>query len=371
MTDANQPDPNSEIVEPDPEPEAGGTLENLENPYDAMADISRRQPVEEPPKPPRNFVFIYAAILAGIGILVGSAYFTMPWLFGNSSGRSDLGTVVSSPDGLNGHFYLEWDGQLEYRLKIEPGDPSQLAGFSLAVSHVPRPVSFHIQLMDSENHVLCGMNILLKYDPGITSDFSESAPELQNSPANADNSSHTQTAQETNAAQLQADEFERERGNSLFQNVLGQDGQIAAISSQGTMPCSKKDWSKAVSWSFTSNFPSLGEQNALRNAKAESLAKAASLSARMAPRKRAKPKPAQNLAPYSIEGDDSIVEYDVAKGTIETRSGKTFFIYKKSGEVVDSRWQDYPVNIHYRCDLTSTCTLMSAGAGALRARMRR
>jgi hypothetical protein len=109
----------------------------------------------------------------------------------------------------------------------------------------------------------------------------------------------------------------------------------------------------------------------LHDAKAESLASAANLSARIAARKRGMLKPAQNLASYSIEGDDAIVEYDVTRGIVETISGKTFLIYKKSGEDVGSKWQDYPVSIHYRCDRTSMCTLTNAGAGALRARMSR
>jgi len=372
MTDADQQDPSRETAESGPQhPEDGMTDEDLQYPFGTKAGAGRQQPPQDPPKPARNTIFNYAAIILGLGILVGVAIAAMPWLFGNSSGRNDLGTVVSSPDGLNGHLYTEWDGQLEYRLKIEPGDQSQLAGFALAISHVPRPVSFNIQLMDSEDHVLCGMNILLKYDPAITSDLSTSAPEPRNGQPNADNSSHTQTAHETNAAQLQADELERERGNDLFQNVIGQNGQIAAISSKGTMPCSKRAWSRAVSWIFTSNFPSLDEQNALHDAKAESLASAANLSARIAARKRGMLKPAQNLASYSIEGDDAIVEYDVTRGIVETISGKTFLIYKKSGEDVGSKWQDYPVSIHYRCDRTSMCTLTNAGAGALRARMSR
>lgn len=340
MTDADQQDPNRETTEPDPQhPEDGVTDENLEYPFGTKADAGRQQPPEDPPKPAGNTMFVNTAIFLGLGILVGIAVFALPWLFGNSSGRNDLGTVVSSPDGLNGHLYMEWDGQLEYRLKIEPGDQSQLAGFALAVSHAPRPVSFYIQLLDSKDLALCGMHILLKYDPGNAAAL----------------------------ARLQAEELEREHGNDLFQNVVGQDGQIAAISSKGTMPCSKRAWTKAVSWIFTSNFPSLDEQNALYDAKAESLSSAANLSSR----KRAMPKPAQNLASYSIEGDDAIVEYDVTRGTIETTSGKTFFIYKNSGEGTGSKWQDYPVSIHYRCDRASMCTLTNARAGALRARLSR
>jgi hypothetical protein len=306
------------------------TDENQEHPYDAMADTSRRQPPEEPPKPARKPIFIYAAILAVIGVLVGITFAAMPWLFGNPKGRYDLGTVVSSPDGLNGHLYTRWVGQLEYRLKIEPGDQSQLDGFSLAVSHLPRPVDFYIQLFDSDSKALCGMHILMKYQP------------------------------------VNADELEREHGNNLFQNVYGPSGQIVAINSEGTMPCPGSAWSKAVSWSFISNFPTLDEQNPLRTP--ESMPRG--LTSHEAARKREKLSASQNLAAFSIEGDDAIVDYDLARGIIQTKFGKTFFV-RKSGGAVDSRWQDYPVSIHYKCDRSSTCTLMHAGAGALRARMSR
>ena len=310
------------------------TDENQEHPYDATEDTSRRRPVEEPPKPARTPIFFYAAILAGIGILVGAVYFTMPWLFGNAKGRYDLGTVVSSPDGLNGHLYTRWVGQLEYRLKIEPGDRHQLDGFSLAVNHLPRPISFYIQLFDSENVALCSTHILMQYDPAT------------------------------------AGEAQREHGNNLFQNVYGPTGQIAAITSEGTMPCSKSDWARAVSWSFISNFPTLDEQKALENGKKESIADAARLAAVEAARKRERLKASQNLSAFSIEADDAIVDYDAARGIIETKYGKTFFV-RKSVDVVDPRWQDYPVNIHYKCDRSLVCTLMHAGAGALRAQMSR
>ena len=334
MTDENLQSPNSEINEPSPQSGAGEKYENQEYPYDAMADIRRRQPVEEPPKPAGKSIFIYVFILAVIGVLVGAVFYTMPWLFGNAKGRYDLGTVVSSPDGLNGHLYMRWDGKLKYRLKLEPGDQHQLDGFSLAVSHVPRPVSFYIQLFDSDGNALCGMHILMKFDPA------------------------------------DADEIKREQGQVLFQNVVGPDEKIVAINSEGTMPCSKSDWAKADSWSFISNFPTLDEQATLENDKEATLAAAAKLAAQEAARKRGRLRASQNLVAFSIEGDDSIVDYDVARGIIQTKFGRTFFV-RKIGRGVDSRWQDYPVSIHYKCDRTSTCTIMHAGAGALRVRMSR
>ncbi len=334
MTDESQHDPNNEITEPGPQPETVEPIKNLDKPYEALPDIKRRQPVDEPPKPARNFIFLYAAILAGIGVLIAAAYFFMPGLFGDAKGRYDLGTVVSSPDGLNGHLYTRWVGQLEYRLRIEPGDQHQLDGFSLAISQLPRPVSFYIQLFDSRNVALCSTHILMKSDPPP------------------------------------ADELEREHGINLFQNLYGPSGQIVAISSEGTMPCSNGDWGKAVSWSFTSNFPTLDEQKALQTRKEESIADAAKLAAQEAARKREKLRSSRYLAAFSIEADDAIVDYDTARGIIETKYGRTFFV-KKSGAEVDPRWQDYPVSIHLKCDRSSMCTLMHAGAGALHARMSR
>ena len=306
------------------------TDENYDQPFQAKSVTGRQDPPEEPPKPARKPIFIYAAILAVIGILVGVTFALMPWLFGNAKGRNDMGVVVSSPDGLNGHLYMQWVGQLEYRLRLEPGDQDQLDGFSQAVTRLPRPVDFYIQLFDSKNAALCAMHILMKYEPA------------------------------------DADELQREHNNNLFQNVYGPSGQIVAISSEGTMPCPKSAWVKADSWSFISNFPTLDEQAALENGRQESQADAA----RLAAQKRNKLKPAQNLAAFSIEGDDAIVEYDAASGIIQTKFGKTFSVKKSAGDI-DPRWQEYPVSIHYKCDRSSLCTLMHAGAGALHARMSR
>jgi hypothetical protein len=311
------------------------TDENLQYPFVSNEDAGPQFQRHDNPKPAAKKSYFFAALIAILVTLVTVAIAARYWIAENSSGRYNLGTVVSSPDGLNGHLFTEWDGRLEYRIRIEPGDQSQLAGFALAVSHAPRPVSFYIQLLDPHDFALCSANILLKYEP-------------------------------SNAAE----ELEREHGKDLFQNELDRDGHIVAIRSRGVLPCSKSAWVKAVSWNFTSNFPSLDEQSALEDASAEAQASAAKLPSQIAARKKKTLRSAQNLASYSIEGDDAIVEYDVTRGIIETSGGKTFFTYK-SGKDVDSSWHDYPVSIHYRCDRTSTCTLMHAGAGALSARMSR
>jgi hypothetical protein len=75
--------------------------------------------------------------------------------------------------------------------------------------------------------------------------------------------------------------------------------------------------------------------------------------------------------PFSIEGDDAIVDFDVNSGLIVTRGRNTFVINKTIAQRADPVWQDYPVLIHFRCNQYSDCTLMHAGAGAMYAKLRR
>jgi hypothetical protein len=192
---------------------------------------------------------------------------------------------------------------------------------------------------------LCSTEIVLKYDARNGSASAASAPDTQ--------------------------EAARELGKDVFQNQIGPDGQIAAINAQGETPCSAKDYENTSTWSFTSNFPSLAEQDELlkRQEKAQANTERPSAQA-SATRKRMVAKAAVKLLPFSIEGDDAIVEFDASNGIVETRWRKSFFVDKTSGAAADSRWQDFPVSIHYKCDRSSDCILVHSGLGALRARLR-
>ena len=160
----------------------------------------------------------------------------------------------------------------------------------------------------------------------------------------------------------------REQGKDIFQNQIAPDGQVAAINAQGEIPCSMKAYEKTTQWSFSTNFPSLAEQDQWLKRQQEMRTNAAQ---RSAARKKAAARSAEKLLPFSMEGDDAIVEFDVNRGVIETSGRKTFFADKTIMRSASPTWQDYPVNIHFRCDQSSNCTLMHAGAGALRVKMRR
>jgi len=166
---------------------------------------------------------------------------------------------------------------------------------------------------------------------------------------------------------LKDQKLKKEQGKDIFQNQIAAKGQVVALNAQGEIPCSAKAYENTAQWSFTTNFPSLAEQDEALERPQEMRAKAAQRAAAH----KAAAKSAEKLLPFSIEGDDAIVEFDVNRGVIVTSGRNTFFFDKTSKVSADPVWQEYPVNIHFRCDRSSDCTLMHAGAGALRARMKR
>jgi|CZKF01.1.fsa_nt_gi hypothetical protein len=383
MKDANLEDPNGKnieeeeqlsvstykIIEPSPESlDDRLTAENLYIYTDVNAEAEVQKAASKPPTPQplsheawtermrrfaENPTKYYAVIGVGLGVLFGVIYAAVYLHTGSPEGRYDLGPVTSSATGLKGHLYINWEKTLQYRLTFETSDPEQQAAFALAVANPPRPLSIEIQLQNAQGFVLCFREIVLRYDARSTA----IAANLSNKPPAA-----------SDFAQLEAQEQKREQGKDIFQNQIAPKGQVAVLNAQGEIPCSAKAYEKTVQWSFTSNFPSLAEQDEGLKRQQEMLANAAH---RSAAHNKAAANAAEKLLPFSTEGDDAVVEFDVNRGVIETSGRKTFFLDKTSMGSADPVWQDYPVSIHFRCDQSTNCTLMHAGAGALRARLKR
>ncbi|MGD0681395.1 MAG: hypothetical protein ABR990_05020 [Terracidiphilus sp.] len=381
MKDANLEDPDGKnieeeqlpvttykIIEPPPVILDDSLLSASKNiNSDVNAAVSVEKPASKPPttQPPSHESFtdrmrrfaenptrFYAAIGAGMGVLLAIVTAAIYLGTGAPEGRYDLGPVTSSATGLKGHLYINWEKTLRYRVTFETSDPDQQAGFALAVANTPHPLSIEIQLQNTQGFVLCSREILLKYDARSTA----IAANLPNKPPPA-----------SDIAPLEAQEKKREQGKDIFQKQISPKGQVVALNAQGEIPCSAKAYENTVQWSFTSNFPSLAEQDEGLERQQEMRARAAQ---RDAARKAAN-KAAEKLLPFSTEGDDAIVEFDVSRGVIVTSGRKTFFLDKTSMGSTSPVWQDYPVSIHFRCDQSTNCTLMHAGAGALRARLKR
>lgn len=157
----------------------------------------------------------------------------------------DMGLVSSGVGGLKGHLSTSWTDKLVYKLELGPDDPAQQDAFAMTVSDPPRPLSVQVELKSASGQVLCNQKVVVKYDPRRA---------VPSSGADLD--------------QMEAQEIERERASDVFQSGLGKDGKIESISSQGSIPCSKKAYEGAAFWSFSPQFPDLREQASLMKAQA-------------------------------------------------------------------------------------------------------
>jgi len=354
-----------------------------------------RSPIQPSPAAHRNF--LYAAISVVIGILVGVAIGAMNLNQSKAPAPEpstpaeitvapeldvphlprDMGVADADAAGLKGHLITIWNGKLAIRLNVEPIDSENLPGFERAVTGSPKPLSFTINLSTSSGRFLCSQEILLKYAPrptAATPPLVNGKPAKKGSPEALD----FDTWQKAELESLRMQEQERERGKEIFQNDLDQDGQLRSISVEADTACPPGTYDAVGFWSLSTNFPSLDEQAHLLGVPANLDAPTRGSSPQRsgadnmtAAHKRAKNETAQRPGNFSMEGEDSIAEYDANAGIIETAAGKTFFVDKSGGEGNASKWQDYRAGFQYKCDQNAACTLTRAGAGALHARLKK
>jgi hypothetical protein len=324
-----------------------------------------------------NRTKVYAALGVGLGMLAAGigVFFIHP---GKQDGSFDFGSVTAKAYGLKGHLTTNWGDRLDYKLTVEPSDPKEQASFQNAVSLSPRPLAVDIQLKDATGQVLCNNPVLLRFDPLRNNPASTSDPGPRGRKIAAGSVEREQVAQALNNARLEAQEIDREHGKDLFQENAGPDEQIASLSAQGTLPCSKKQYLSTVSWALTSNFPIVValDLHAPGSGQGGDLAASGGTfdknpDAPNSPAAKMKPKPALPVSHFSIEEDDSIVGYQPSSGVLETRGGKAFQMEKKDMVTSALKGVDLPLTIHYRCDQFGACALAGVCLGIQRAWLER
>jgi hypothetical protein len=330
-------------------------------------------------KPEHTSTKMVAALGVGLGVLSALAVVAFVLMPGkNADTKYDMGALTSTTTGLKGHLITNWGDRLDYKLTIEPSDPSQLDSFVTAISHPPEPLLVNLQLKDVSGKVLCDTPILLKYDP-----LSNIASTVVNPPATSNATSKTakvdeaaqtqaQVDQALNNARLLGQELNREHGKDIFQPVKGNDGQISSIASQGTLPCNKKQYQSAASWAFVTNFPSILQPVGPDSSDAMDVFGVApgtndkSVSERKAGHKISFPN-----SHFSVDSDDALVGYQASTGVVETRNGKTFLVEKRELVASSLKGVDLPIPIHYRCDQLGACALAGLNSGIQRAWLER
>lgn len=326
---------------------------------------------------------VYAAIGVGLGLLVGlfvAVIFLHPGIAG---GPNDMGIVDVNEYGLKGHLTTDWKDKLEYHLMVEPNAPEQRTGFLADVSSSPKPLSISVQVKDPFGAVLCGDTILLKYDPRNTPESASDELGPKATEAEKERASRNEIAQAINLARLESEELNREHGKTIFQEDVAPDGQIASISSQGILPCTKKQFDSIASWGMTADFPVVDQQGKSKDSSPNSGANGESSAGDESTRKNLEAKKMSDAAkakrkvlppapPIYLEGDDAIVYIDSANEIIETSAGKALMLDRTDPVVNVLKGRDFPINIHYRCDQLGACTFAMIGmSGDHRARLKR
>lgn len=339
------------------------------------AQLAERRPVKKKRKSAqqeRELTKMYVVLAAGLGVLASLAVVAFVLVPRTPAQNSyDMGTVTSTTTGLKGHLITDWTNRLKYKLTIEPSDSGQLDAFITAINNPPQPLSVTLQLRDVSGTVLCDTPILLRYDPlknapdFVPDDSSSPAPNTREAAIEEAIRNQAQIDQSLNNARMVSQELAREHGNEVFQTVTGRDGQIASLSAQGTMPCTKKQYESAASWAFTTNFPSIllptgpgSYDSDLSPFGAAGEGGSDSFGGRKV--KQKVPRPASH---FSVEQDDELVSYHASTGLAETREGKTFLVEKRDMVASSLKGVEFPIPIHYRCDQFGACSLFGLHRG--------
>jgi hypothetical protein len=232
----------------------------------------------------------------------------------------DLGAGVSNVTGLRGSLKTRWEGKgAQYQLEIEPIDPLESAGFSYVMANPPGPLLLHVKLMDATGYAVCGKDVLFPFD--------------KPSPGEAD----------------------RERGQDLLQTAVGDDGKVVSLSAQGILPCTPEQYKQVDYWDFSTNFPTLAEQDALRKSAAE-------LKARLEAQKRAAlERQKAGRSDFYMEGDDQVAGYDASRKVLRTELSRSFLVTGQVQQTTASLWASNSSLFRYKCDQRSHCLLITAG----------
>lgn len=84
----------------------------------------------------------------------------------------------------------------------------------------------------------------------------------------------------------------------------------------------------------------------------------------------AKPERALQAFVVTIEGDETVLDYDASDRVLSTYEGQAFVVDKAADEGSAMQLQDFPSSVHYRCNQASGCTLSHAGGVVAHARLR-
>lgn len=281
------------------------------------ADRAAHPEPEKPALCPRILVGLLLAVVIGVFLICLAGCKLSP----DPDAFQDLGKGISNATGLKGSLKTRWEGKAaQYQLEIEPIDPLQSAGFSYVTANPPGPLSLHIKLLDATGYAVCGKDVFFPFGRSSSG---------------------------------QAD---RDSGQDTLQTAVGDNGKVISLSTQGTLPCTPAQYKQVDYWDFSTDFPTLAEQDALRKRPAELKAKLEAQKRALLERQKAG-RPA-----FYMEGDDQADSYDASHEVLLTRN-KSFLVAGQGQQTTANLWASTGVLIRYKCDQRALCVLTKAGGG--------
>ena len=258
-----------------------------------------------------------------------------------------LGAGVSNVDGLRGHLATRWVKRAEYQLSFQALNPYEDSAFSYVVAHPPRPIAFHIRLLDATGFALCSKEIVFPADPSRIQVTPVPFPELI--PKSLGMVQPGQPAPLTSPAALE----QLAKGRDVFQEQTGDNGQITALTAQGILPCTPGQYRQFSYWDFSTDFPSLAEQQAIALAPILAAERKAAAEREALRRKLEREHPSA----FYLSGDADVNYYDSTSGVVEVASGQRFRLLNKSNATLAHTWANDDVQVHYKCDQFANCQL--------------
>ncbi|MDR3453677.1 MAG: hypothetical protein P4L96_12915 [Rhodoferax sp.] len=247
----------------------------------------------------------------------------------------DLGQGVASDAGVRGHLVTSWqDKAAHYKLKIEPINFPEADGFARATAVNSQPLVFNVRVLNVVGDAICGKQVVLLPAAGGTL------------PAGAD----------------------------AFKRITGKSGGVEGLWAEGTLPCSADQYERFNYWDFTTNFPTVAEQDKMLGiaprVRAEQEAPAAnqtrqaqSAAARAASaNQRAQKKPQSS---FFLQGDDHATSFEPGRNLLTIGPGKSFVVLRAVDLQTAAAWADDEALVHYTCDQHAICSLRHSGSAAV------
>lgn len=325
----------------------------IANPYESLEPLET-SPIRKAPERGSEYTMLLIGLAVLVVVAIGIYFLKQPKAPPPSA---DLGQAVFNAGGIRGHLVTRWQGKAIYKIELEPLDPTYAAGFAYAAAHPPGPIQFNLRILDASGFALCSKQVVLPFDPSTV------PADVSNLPTGRGPKAHQEraAAEQAYLQARQAQETQRESAHDVLQAKLANDGTVASLFAQGTLPCTSDQYGHFDYWDFSTDFPTVKEQHDLMSHKTQREAALARAQNEAARRK------AQRLlqSTFYVQGDVRVNTWDPSAGMLGSGVGKSFYVAKASDRPIAAGWASSSTLIHYKCDQHGICILTQSGTGTV------